>query len=179
VSENNSFRESIPSILASCSSIEEYLATPLPSGSVTREALEQIRAVLTPLPSIYFAQLIQILLDESYWRELSKRPKEFDQRLDEVLRRLKSHMKRLHSIPSHRPIKNAERDHRILELKRTDPSKTAGQIAIEIGLLPKQEGTVDMVLRRAVERDKKDLHHLLEALADFFDLAQAKTTPTS
>jgi hypothetical protein len=63
------------------------------------------------------------------WRDLAKKPKDFDKALDKLLRGAQAAMKLLHRIPDHRPSANEERDRTLFQLKSEHTEWSFGRLA--------------------------------------------------
>ena len=70
--------------------------------------------------------LIVIGIRRETWWNLAERPSEFGERLDRQLRLAKRRIKKEFGIPSHRPIRNQDRDREIWALRELQPHLSWG-----------------------------------------------------
>jgi hypothetical protein len=166
VSIANKFRAGIPEIVQDCASIEEFLTHVSRLDARWRWIFEQLPRELNNRHVSDLDSAFRDLLEFDHWERLAASPSTLDKELEITLRRVKAAIKRIYAIPSHRPIMNKERDEKILQARKMNPSSSFAQLGIKVGLGPRGDKIVERVIKRAQERERVKLQRLLELLAD-------------
>ena len=91
------------------------------------------------------------------WRELAKKPKDFDIDLDKLLRGARAAMKLLHRIPDHRPSANELRVRTLFQLKSEHTEWSFGQLANHYNHLHPKDQISDKHAERCYKQHSKRL----------------------
>jgi hypothetical protein len=127
------------------------------------EQIPQITGRINPAASYYFEKLVLAdLVDDQRWRGLAGRPKQFDQELKRVLKRIQGFMKARYGIHAHHPAQKERRDAQIYDLHHSRSAKTFGQIGIKLGISAN-------AAERACQRHEKRERVAKQYLMDLFD----------
>jgi hypothetical protein len=99
------------------------------------------------------------------WRDLAKRPADFNKALDKLMRGTTTAMKLLYRIPDHRPSANLERDRTLFQLKSEHPKWSFGQLANHYNRLhPNNKISVNHAERCCKQETERLRRKMLRAL---------------